>query len=409
MQKLIEAGLFGDGLVDISTKELVGRYNGCLVRLGIEETKLKRFRVDGIGWSPEIAEEKGNPLYLSAGVANPMAIIIRPEQIGKPVYFSSWSFIRRMMTAYCEKYSDAIANLSVDVCLGLDLDEGILVYNEPSDLCLVERIVVKTEGNGLIRAAKEQNAMVVKLTSGSMSWADYQLRAKIMESAKKWGDLRFKQMEIEPFEFTDFRSFFTPAFGGVFVLRYKRSKCILVGLDHAGTSGMISIDDGKLLDRLMDESLLELNKKWWREHPDQIEFLMECILAHAVSEHVEDLDLSCMTATQKKRLLVECSSSLKKQYDELERYRKWLKNGGKEPKLSKKTKSLLLRPKSRMRHTEQEVIWQLLLRVQPIDVLALYTYDKNLFYERYQQWSESLKRWAVDVIKRNYVPLMEQN
>ena len=59
MQKLKQAKLYRNELIPVSGK-LVERYNKCLVKLGFTKTKLKTFSIDGIGWSPEIAEEKKN-------------------------------------------------------------------------------------------------------------------------------------------------------------------------------------------------------------------------------------------------------------------------------------------------------------------------------------------------------------
>ena len=84
MERLIRDGLFGAGLIAIDTPELVGRYNACLQQLGIAPTDLTSFRIDGMGWSPEIARDKGDIHYLCAGIANPMAVIVSPSQRGKP-------------------------------------------------------------------------------------------------------------------------------------------------------------------------------------------------------------------------------------------------------------------------------------------------------------------------------------
>ena len=57
MQKLKNANLYRSELIKISG-ELVDRYNACLEKLALTPTKLKTFFIDGIGWSPEVAEEK---------------------------------------------------------------------------------------------------------------------------------------------------------------------------------------------------------------------------------------------------------------------------------------------------------------------------------------------------------------
>ena len=59
MNKLKAANLYRSELIPVSGK-LVERYNKCLTKMGFTETKLDHFSIDGIGWSPEIAEEKKN-------------------------------------------------------------------------------------------------------------------------------------------------------------------------------------------------------------------------------------------------------------------------------------------------------------------------------------------------------------
>ena len=96
MDKLKQANLYRSELIPVSGK-LVERYNKCLKTLGFSETKLKSFSIDGVGWSPEVAEEKKNVQYLNHGDANPHGIIISPLQKGKPVYLPFHSFDREMM------------------------------------------------------------------------------------------------------------------------------------------------------------------------------------------------------------------------------------------------------------------------------------------------------------------------
>ena len=64
------------------------RYNECLTDIGIEPTKLKKFHIDGWGWSPEVAKEKDDRFYLSHGIANPFAIIVSPEQKRLPALYA---------------------------------------------------------------------------------------------------------------------------------------------------------------------------------------------------------------------------------------------------------------------------------------------------------------------------------
>ena len=95
MEKLKEESLYGGELVAIKGA-LVERYNQCLNIIGKTPTKLSAFSIDGIGWSPEVAEEKDDLYYLNNGEANPHAIIITPQQCGP--FRSSGRFYPRPRT-----------------------------------------------------------------------------------------------------------------------------------------------------------------------------------------------------------------------------------------------------------------------------------------------------------------------
>ena len=93
MKKLQDVGLYGGGLTLVSGP-LVDRYNECLDMLGIKPVDLKRFHIDGIGWSPEISELLEDEYYLNLGDANSYGIIVSPEQFDQPIYRPFHSFDR---------------------------------------------------------------------------------------------------------------------------------------------------------------------------------------------------------------------------------------------------------------------------------------------------------------------------
>ena len=113
MNKLKQANLYRSELIPVSGK-LVERYNKCLIKLGFTTTKLTNFHIDGIGWSPEIAEEKKNLHYLNNGEANPHAILITPLQKGKPVYVPFHTFDREMMQHVFRTHNQKINDITRD-------------------------------------------------------------------------------------------------------------------------------------------------------------------------------------------------------------------------------------------------------------------------------------------------------
>src|SRR5664279_847084 len=108
MERLIRTGLFGAGLVPVKTPQLVARYNNALEELGLSPTRLEAFDVDGIGWSWQVAQEKGDSFYLCAGPSNPMGVVISPDQRGQPLYFPYNSYDRDMVDAYFARNERAV-------------------------------------------------------------------------------------------------------------------------------------------------------------------------------------------------------------------------------------------------------------------------------------------------------------
>ena len=141
MQKLKDANLYRSELIPVSGK-LVERYNKCLKTLGFKETKLSSFSIDGVGWSPEVAEEKKDVHYLNHGDANPHGIIISPLQKGKPVYLPFHSFDRDMMQYIFREHGQKINDITRDSAICIDFDQDIDVFYEPLDVLKYENVSI---------------------------------------------------------------------------------------------------------------------------------------------------------------------------------------------------------------------------------------------------------------------------
>src|SRR3989339_1543427 len=160
MKKLLDAGLIGKGLIMINQPALVSRYNSCLKAIGKEPTNLSVFMIDGQGWSPEIAKEKQDRMYLSNGEANQYAFILTPEQRGQPNYFPFHSFTRPLLEAFWKNFNKEIGDITTTSALILDLNQGLSHYTSPLDLMVVDSISLAAFTNdGLQDGAKEQGKL----------------------------------------------------------------------------------------------------------------------------------------------------------------------------------------------------------------------------------------------------------
>lgn len=412
MQLLSDAGLFGAGLLPVNTEVLVQRYNDCLQELGLDPTSLSKFNIDGMGWSPEIAAEKGDVHYLSAGLPNQLAIIITPNQRNKPVYFPFHSYDRQLMDSYFNRSIKEIADITASRGIALDIDQELTKYESVRDLCLVNYVMVRTYSGGLGDLAREQKRLIEQLMLSPSAWRDADFRQKICQTSIPYGDLRHRRVEIEDFRFSDIGSFYTRAFGGVFVLKHFREEKRLLliedqslAADCCDQRAAFPVYDPATVNRLCQEGFLDLNLKWYQAYPQVLVYLKDCLAAEILCQKYADLDFYQLNPPQKRQLMLDTKGDAGDVYYELERFMKFLQ-GTTTPSgttLSAELKQLLLRPNRNLPLSEQLVLRQFLHRLNQSDIVQLYADDKNFFFEQYRHWSNSKQRWAVAKITQDYI------
>lgn len=217
MQKLKEANLYQSELIPVSGK-LVDRYNNCLMKLGFTKTKLISFSIDGIGWSPEIAEEKGDLHYLNNGEANPHCIIITPLQKGLPVYVPFHSFDRELMKQVFKVHGDSINDITRDCAICLDFDQKIDVFYDALDILKYKEIVISFRLLDDLNEAQKEQLELVDYFKKNNNFINEDIHKQLLNSGKKYGDLRNRSLELEEIRYP-VNSFYTKAFGGVYLLK----------------------------------------------------------------------------------------------------------------------------------------------------------------------------------------------
>ncbi|MDO8669258.1 MAG: hypothetical protein Q7K65_03110 [Candidatus Buchananbacteria bacterium] len=420
MKRLIENGLFGAGLISLRTPEMVARYNATLEGLGVKPTSLKQFSIDGIGWSPEIAHEQGDNFYLAHGVANQLAIIATPDQDNMPIHFPFTSYNRRMMKEYFEKFRREIADLTGSAFIFLDIDPEMVDFESPMDLLLIDHIIIRSEASGLIEAARKQKDLLDQFQDDRSAWFDQQLRQDIIESAKKYGDLRFRSINIPNMKFSDLRYFYTRAFNGVFVfcdLENANHHSVLIMEDEdqyksvkINGQGIYYLGDSKIIDRLTKYGLIEIDLEWYRNNLDELRKKRGALILSAICENYPDIDYGKTTSPKKKSLIKDLGDRMPKVFFQLQRLIKQLTIGQipTVSNLSPSLKRILIHPASSLAGPDREVVWQMICKICPLEVLRLYVSDKDLFFREYLTWPEAKKKWVVEFLKENYTPEMEK-
>ncbi|WP_411768788.1 DUF6638 family protein [Winogradskyella sp. A3E31] len=410
MNKLKQANLYRSELLPVSGK-LVERYNKCLDTLGFNRTKLKTFSIDGIGWSPEIAEEKEDLDYLNHGEANPHGIIISPLQKGKPVYLPYHSFDRDMMKHVFRTHGTKINDITRDSAICIDFDQGIDVFYEPLDVLKYDEINVRFRLIDDLNKIQEQQLQLVEKFKRDHNFIDESLQTELLKSAKTYGDLRNRDLDLHPIGYaTD--SFFTRSFGGIYVLR-DFIKPIIIFEDKDAYKEAIKdtvhdvliyhIAQKELVIKLREHLIIGYNletavntDKYDRIKKNELAFCLKNT-KHPIRDILEDKVLF-------KSYLNKINIDDRKRVMSVELYLEKLEKSNAykiEDIVDEKLFFALHQPHSSLSASHRDLIHKLLVNIAPKDVLFLYWYDKEQFYKNYDAWDDSFKDWVIETISKN--------
>jgi len=410
MQKLKVANLYRSELIPISGK-LIERYNKCLIKLGFTKTKLKTFSIDGLGWSPEIAEEKDDLHYLNNGEANPHAIIISPLQKGKPVYVPFHSFDRAMIQEVFRVHGEKISDITKDSAICVDFDQDIDAFYEPLDILKYEKILISFHLINYLDKAQQEQLQLIETFKRENNFINENLHEQLLESAKNYGDLRERDLNLEAIHFTA-DSFYTKAFGGIYVLRdfispiivFEQEKSYKEAIKDTVHDVLIyHISQPELIEKLRDHVIIdydldeEIKTKRYQRIKKYIFSQHLKKTQHPIKDILNDNVLF-------KSYLNKINIEARKKVMSVERYLEKLEINNQykiADIVDKKMFEALHSPHSSLQPKHQDLIWKLLVNVSPKDVLFLYWYDKEEFYKQFKTWNESMKDWVIETIRNN--------
>tara|TARA_R110002167_G_scaffold35569_10_gene113559 strand:+ start:891 stop:2141 length:1251 start_codon:yes stop_codon:yes gene_type:complete len=410
MDKLREAGLIGGAMVKLSGS-LVNRYNECLGLLGVKATKLKTFSIDGIGWSPEIALEKKDNWYLNTGEANVNGIVLSPDQKDKPVHMPSHSFDRDVMIAVFAAYNQEIKDITKDAALLVHLDQNIDTFFDPFDLLRYDKITIRFTLLHKLKEKQQEQQALIQYFNRDNNFIDREVHHKLIDSAKKYGDLRNRKLRLDPFALK-VNSFYTRAFGGVFVLNDFIEPIMVFEDIQWFKKAIEDTSHNVLLFHLEhDELILLLERHLILESTLRNAVRTaryERIKKHIFSEHITSKEHSIKEILDNqllfKKYLDQLPMEAKKKISGVEIYFQRLivdddlKIGD---FVDVQYRKAMNEPHSSLLEEQKELIWKLLSKIMPKDPLHLYWYDKEGFYKAYEQWDPSYQEWVIGNILMN--------
>jgi hypothetical protein len=410
MEKLKKANLYRSELIPVSGK-LVERYNKCLKTLGFKETKLKSFSIDGMGWSPEIAEERSDMHYLNHGGANPHGIIISPLQKGKPVYLPFHSFDRDMMQHVFRTHGQKINDITRDSAICIDFDQNIDVFYEPLDILKYKDVTITFRLIDNLAEVQANQLNLVYKFKHEHNFIDEDLQQQLLDSAKQHGDLRHRDLNLHSLHFTT-ESFFSRAFDGIYVLRdFIKPIVIFESLDVYKEAIKDTVHDiliyhisqPELIDKLKNHLIIDCNLELVVKTPNYNR-IKKFVLAQQIEDAQHPIRDILNDKVLFKSYLNKIDIEARKKVMGVELYLEKLERSNTykvEDIVDQSFYFALHQPHSSLIGDQRDLIHKLLINISPIDVLYLYWYDKEQFYKSYNTWDDSFKDWVIEEIRNN--------
>lgn len=411
MKLLIDNKLKYGNLLTISSPHLILRYNKALELICDKVTKLKEFHIDITGYSPEIAKEFKDKSYLNPHGVNKKFILVTLEQKNLPALDSFFSSTRIMMNSFImDNYSELFALTSKDVVYG-ELENSTYRIDTFEDLLSIKKVhfVINTPSNILGAASRLRDTIDEFLTSDTL-WHDDDVISAMIDNVNITGDII--RNKIHP-TFLDYKqnNFFTRHFGGVYVFNIGTTSTVIAVdpevekiASELPNVNYININDKRAICHfLIDNNIVEtLTEAYLLEHLTALRNKTDFIVIDFLAERDPKLNLVDLTPDQIKSYIYENFDDLPSEFHELSKVVKSLVNGF-PLSIEDIPGELFFYFVRSSNHVEKDLVNHLISFHTPHDFLTTFISNKALFYERYEEWPLSKKKYVVEYLTKNYL------
>ncbi len=196
----------------------VERYNAALAEIGAGPTARKSFHVDAAGFSPELAGERGDPLYLCAGALRAHALIVALEQLRAPLVHPGLGFAAEAYLGVCREARQEIGRITLREPLIAEVSDPATRLAEAVHLADVSHVEIRfrTPG-GLLQGLQRLEALKEEFLESDRRWLDDEFIGELCELAAAVRDLGVLSHDFATSKHA-LGPFYAAAFGGSYVL-----------------------------------------------------------------------------------------------------------------------------------------------------------------------------------------------
>lgn len=405
MKRLIEKGLMFGGLIRVDSAAWVGLYNRALKKLIGRETALTEFHIDLSGQSPEIGDELGDMDYLRPAGGNRQFILLTTEQKSAPLLASDLSVLRDVLRRFIAENESQLFSLTARDAVVGEVDDLVWQVATPADLMQIDRLKISADTTGSHLAESDRlTALIEQFRTRPDGWHDDVLIAQMIAQAQKTGDVVRNpvHLSVTTFEVPDF---WTPQFGGVYVLRSPRQPAMVfsdaaqrVDLPH-----VLTFDIGQRNEIAA-----------WMARNALAEPIAGARNAGAAAILSQKIDFILVDAAVRlglgtgggaradlRRIAARMGEQLPPEVRGLSALARYAEAGGDWPVIDSADPAYFYALRATPGPT-RDLVNRLLAELAPHDVRQLFITHKPLFYRLYQTWDEAKRDYVADQLAREY-------
>ncbi len=407
MKRLIKAGLIYGNLFAVNSTALIERYNRALRQLTGKKTTLADFHVDISGYSPEIGDAFGDPLYLNPNGCNRQFILLSTAQKSAPLLNAKFSTSRDILQRFIAANEAQLFALTTRDAVAGELVNSVYSLSEPAQLFDIRKVEVDADTTGAHLAdAKRLSEKIARFQSEPDAWWDDILIAEMIELAKTSGDILRNPVSLNPASFRQ-DDFYTSHFGGMYIFRdVKHPAAITVAAPD--DLGPLPIDDVYGLgDRNAVSRFLARNKLVESiasaRNLDAVALLrqrLDFILVDTASATGEDL--TGLDRMELRRVARRHLQDLPAEFHALNDLLRRLEDNGDLPTIPPTHPAYFYTLRA-AQGKDRRLVNMLLAELSPMDVRQLFICHKAAFYRAYRDWPEVKKSYVADFLAREYM------
>ena len=412
MQRLTDNKLIYGNLFEVNSPTLAERYNRALAILHGRTTALGSFRIDQSGFSPEVAEEFGDPTYLNPHGCNRLFVLLTVEQADLPLLDATFSCSRAILKGFIQDNRDALFALTARDAVFGELDDSVYKIKTLADITAIKRIRVKVRTTRRLISKSNRLARKIRdFQASDTAWCDDALLQEMIDLAEIVGDVRRQPMAPRNVVY-EHGDFFTTHLGGLYVFNSTRPPTLVYcGPDEQtpayqdATAGFRHIpitDRGAMARFLRAAELVENVADYPGLEPETVlaEKLDFIALDHAADGGgpAEIWDFEPMAL---RRYVHRAVDDLPDAFHDIQRVLRTLEQGEATARLEPEDPGYfyLLRATDDDR---RDLVNHLLARLTPLDFRQLFICNKELFYALYQGWNDRKRAYVAEYLARGY-------